>query len=62
MAQTVLATIASRLELDESLESWPERFGLEDEVDLDRLQELDPKPAARPPRAALGLSRARTDK
>ncbi|HSZ15157.1 MAG TPA: glucosyl-3-phosphoglycerate synthase [Solirubrobacteraceae bacterium] len=57
MALTVLATIASRLELDETLEQWPERFGLEDEIDMERLEEFDPKPVARPPLAALGLAR-----
>jgi glucosyl-3-phosphoglycerate synthase len=53
MALTVLATIAARLELDESLEPWPERFGLEDEIDVERLEELDPTPAGRPPLARV---------
>ncbi len=57
MALTVLATIASRLELDESLEPWPERFRLEDEIEFERLEELDPTPAERPSLAAMGLSR-----
>jgi glucosyl-3-phosphoglycerate synthase len=57
MAQTVLATIASRLESDESLEPWPERFGLGDEIEIERLEELSPTPVGRPPLAALGLSR-----
>jgi glucosyl-3-phosphoglycerate synthase len=57
MAQTVLATIASRLESDEILEPWPERFGLGDEIELEQLDELSPTPVGRPPLAALGLSR-----
>jgi glucosyl-3-phosphoglycerate synthase len=57
MAQTVLATIASRLEWDNSLAPWPERFGLDDEIELEQLEECDPTPPRRPPLAALGLSR-----
>jgi glucosyl-3-phosphoglycerate synthase len=57
MAQTVLATIASRLESDEILEPWPERFGLSDEIEMEQLDELSPTPVGRPPLAALGLSR-----
>jgi glucosyl-3-phosphoglycerate synthase len=60
MALTVLATIACRLELDEHLEPWPERFGLEDDVEWERLEDTDPAPVARPPLASLGLSRATT--
>jgi glucosyl-3-phosphoglycerate synthase len=57
MALTVLATIASSLEGDESLEPWPERFGLEDDIEFERLEELEPAPAVRPSLAGLGLSR-----
>ena len=57
MAQTVLATIASRLEWDDSLAPWSERFGLDDEIELEQLEECDPTPPRRPPLAALGLSR-----
>ena len=55
MAQTVLATIASRLEDDDSLEGWTERFGLYEEVEWGRLQELDPTPTVRPPLETLDL-------
>lgn len=55
MAQTVLATIASRLEDDDSLEPWTERFGLYEEVEWGRLQELDPTPTVRPPLEILDL-------
>lgn len=57
MAFTVLATIASRLELDECLEPWPSRFGLEDE-DWDRVALTNPAPPDRPPLTALGLARS----
>jgi glucosyl-3-phosphoglycerate synthase len=58
MAQTVLATIADRLESDGLLQSWTERFELEEDVEWDRLEEIDPTPAARPPLTSLGLTRA----
>lgn len=57
MAFTVLATIASRLELDECLEPWPARFGLEDE-EWDRVAVTNPAPPDRPPLTALGLARS----
>jgi glucosyl-3-phosphoglycerate synthase len=61
MAWTVLATIACRLELDELLDPWPERFGMEthdDEIWWDRIQEVDPRPVRRPSLTSLGLARA----
>ena len=57
MAQTVLATIVSRLEEDERLEPWPERFGAGDDVEWEWLEEMDPTPIERPPLTALGLAR-----
>ncbi len=60
MAQTVMATIVSRLEEDERLEPWPERFGVGDDVEWGRLEEMDPTPIERPPLTALGLARAAT--
>jgi glucosyl-3-phosphoglycerate synthase len=56
MAQTVLATIASRLEDDDSLEPWTERFGFDEELEWGRLEELDPTPTVRPPLQTLDLS------
>ncbi len=55
MARAVMATIAHRLEGDELLEGWPERFQAEDDPELDpdadweRIEKLDPTPVARPP-------------
>jgi glucosyl-3-phosphoglycerate synthase len=57
MALTVLATIASQLELDERLEPWPERFGVQEDVDWELLEDMDPAPVVRPPLASLGLAR-----
>jgi glucosyl-3-phosphoglycerate synthase len=58
MAQTVLKTIAARLERDEILESWTQRRAPEKDVAWERLEELDPNPVVRPSLAALGLARA----
>jgi glucosyl-3-phosphoglycerate synthase len=58
MAQTVLATIAARLEGDEVLEPWPERLAPGEDVEWEQLEDLDPTPVVRPPLAALGLVRA----
>jgi glucosyl-3-phosphoglycerate synthase len=57
MAQTVLATIAARLESEESLTPWWERFEVDGEVGIERLDELDPAPVKRPSLQALGSSR-----
>ncbi len=56
MARTVLATIVSRLETDESIAPWPERFGLGDEIELEQLEALSPTPVGRPPLASIGGS------
>jgi glucosyl-3-phosphoglycerate synthase len=58
MALTVMATIASRLESDELLAPWPERFGVEHGSEWTRLEEADPTPLGRPPLRSLGLARA----
>lgn len=58
MALTVLATIASRLEGDEHLDPWPDRFAPEAGIAWERIEEIDPRPAQRRPLAALGLARA----
>ena len=57
MALTVMATIASRLELDDSLAPWTERFGLEEDAEWERLEDLDPTPISRPALASLDLPR-----
>jgi glucosyl-3-phosphoglycerate synthase len=55
MARAVMATIADRLERDELLQGWPDRFETEDDPELDpvagweRIAEIDPTPVARPP-------------
>jgi glucosyl-3-phosphoglycerate synthase len=59
MALAVMATIADRLELDELLAPWPERYGAEDDPELDqianweRIEDIDPTPTERPPRTRL---------
>lgn len=58
MAKTVLATIAARLEEDGSLGSWPERYGLDEEVEWERLEALDPTPTERPPLCTVASRRA----
>jgi glucosyl-3-phosphoglycerate synthase len=65
MAQAVLATVADRLEFDELLRPWPDRFEAEDESvpDLDpiarweRIEDIDPTPVKRPPLSSLGVAR-----
>jgi glucosyl-3-phosphoglycerate synthase len=57
MAQTVLRTIAARLEGDEVLEAWSERLAPEEDVEWERLEQLDPHTLVRPSLAALGLAR-----
>jgi glucosyl-3-phosphoglycerate synthase len=56
MARVVMATIANRLEGDELLERWPDRFQVEDDPELDseeaqweRVEKIDPTPVERPP-------------
>jgi hypothetical protein len=56
MARAVMATIAHRLEEDELLERWPDRFQVEDDPELDseeaqweRVEKIDPTPVERPP-------------
>jgi glucosyl-3-phosphoglycerate synthase len=56
MALTVLATVAFRLELDDRLEPWAERFGMADR-DWEGLEAADPAPVTRPPLVSLGLAR-----
>jgi glucosyl-3-phosphoglycerate synthase len=49
MAMTVLLTIAARLERDDMLESWARRYGLDDNIEWELLEDLDPRPDVRPP-------------
>jgi glucosyl-3-phosphoglycerate synthase len=49
MAMTVLLTIAARLERDDMLESWAQRYGFDDDVEWELLEDLDPRPVVRPP-------------
>lgn len=55
MAKAVMATIAGRLEEDEQLERWTDRFLGEEDPELSpdaawaQLEELDPTPVERPP-------------
>lgn len=58
MAHTVLAAITARLEWDELLEPWPERFGLDDDVEWEQLEDLDPRPVVRPPLSDMRWSAA----
>jgi glucosyl-3-phosphoglycerate synthase len=64
MALAVLATIADRLEVDELLQPWSDRFEIEDDPELDpttkweRLEDIDPTPTERPPLTRLGPARA----
>jgi glucosyl-3-phosphoglycerate synthase len=60
MAQTVLATLVARLEIDESLEPWPDRLGFDEELEWDQLEALDPTPVERPPLSTLQSFRTRT--
>jgi len=57
MAQTVLTTIAARLEGDEILEPWSERLAPEENVEWEHLEKLDPHAVVRPALADLGLAR-----
>jgi glucosyl-3-phosphoglycerate synthase len=53
MARAVMATIAGRLEADELLESWPDRFEADDDPEPDpdanweRIEKMDPTPVQR---------------
>jgi glucosyl-3-phosphoglycerate synthase len=59
MARAVMATIADRLERDELLKGWPERFETEDDPEPDpvaqweQIEEIDPTPIERPPPQSL---------
>ncbi len=59
MARAVMATIAHRLEEDELLERWPDRFEADDDPELDpeanweRIEKLDPTPVVRPPQQSV---------
>jgi glucosyl-3-phosphoglycerate synthase len=59
MARAVIATIAQRLEEDELLERWPDRFQAEDDPELDpdadweRIEKMDPTPVERPPQQSV---------
>jgi glucosyl-3-phosphoglycerate synthase len=64
MAKAVLATIAGRLESDELLGPWTDRFELDDaevssEAGWERLVEIDPEPTQRPPHITVRPARAR---